>query len=98
MRISDWSSDVCSSDLHRLGGRRHRVGQHLAPVAHEQPLAFFGDPVVAALVIVCAELGAPEIDLLGDHREVLPKSVLKSSGRWSSVGMPVGCGGLAGLT
>src|SRR3546814_11191146 len=54
MRISDWSSDVCSSDL--------------APVAHEQPLALSGDPVVAALGIVCAELGAPEIDLLVDHR------------------------------
>src|SRR3546814_7041237 len=24
MRISDWSSDVCSSDLRRLGKRRHR--------------------------------------------------------------------------
>src|SRR3546814_2555280 len=23
MRISDWSSDVCSSDLHRRPGRRH---------------------------------------------------------------------------
>src|SRR3546814_6736872 len=26
MRISDWSSDVCSSDLHRDGGGNH-VGQ-----------------------------------------------------------------------
>src|SRR3546814_16450339 len=24
MRISDWSSDVCSSDLRRAGARRHR--------------------------------------------------------------------------
>src|SRR3546814_11000400 len=25
MRISDWSSDVCSSDLHQLGRRLHRA-------------------------------------------------------------------------
>src|SRR3546814_5546368 len=31
LRISDWSSDVCSSDLHRcLVGRHLRVGQLLA--------------------------------------------------------------------
>src|SRR3546814_10757562 len=27
MRISDWSSDVCSSDLERRGGQRGYVGQ-----------------------------------------------------------------------
>src|SRR3546814_16450838 len=31
MRISDWSSDVCSSDLH--GGD---IGQHAGLVAHDQ--------------------------------------------------------------
>src|SRR3546814_1280488 len=35
MRISDWSSDVCSSDLRYVGeGERHRTGlvDHAAPV------------------------------------------------------------------
>src|SRR3546814_8720547 len=30
MRISDWSSDVCSSDLHRQGHRRHDGDRELA--------------------------------------------------------------------
>src|SRR3546814_2724113 len=30
MRISDWSSDVCSSDLHRYGTPRARVEELLA--------------------------------------------------------------------
>src|SRR3546814_5788751 len=29
MRISDWSSDVCSSDLHPREQRRHRLGRLL---------------------------------------------------------------------
>src|SRR3546814_5469067 len=28
MRISDWSSDVCSSDLVQMGGGRAAAGQH----------------------------------------------------------------------
>src|SRR3546814_4666333 len=37
MRISDWSSDVCSSDLQRVARSLHRpqpgaCGQHVAPV------------------------------------------------------------------
>src|SRR3546814_1344817 len=33
MRISDWSSDVCSSDLHRDGTRPEEGGEHVsAPV------------------------------------------------------------------
>src|SRR3546814_3701559 len=35
MRISDWSSDVCSSDLHR----RH-VARHAPPVGQVTSLAF----------------------------------------------------------
>src|SRR3546814_9683059 len=31
MRISDWSSDVCSSDLHR--GSRSRPGEYFGPFA-----------------------------------------------------------------
>src|SRR3546814_6047995 len=32
MRISDWSSDVCSSDLHREGGRGIGEARRLDPV------------------------------------------------------------------
>src|SRR3546814_8286005 len=40
MRISDWSSDVCSSDLRRLGSGRNReiVGRHLAARHQRNPL------------------------------------------------------------
>src|SRR3546814_12429397 len=37
MRISDWSSDVCSSDLNRFAQRRDRI---LRPSRFEQNLAF----------------------------------------------------------
>src|SRR3546814_7724205 len=38
MRISDWSSDVCSSDLHTdcTGGNRHPD----TAIAHQQPTAY----------------------------------------------------------
>src|SRR3546814_13241142 len=46
MRISDWSSDVCSSDLHQSGrgsgdhGRaRLRFLQHLRPSASARPMS-----------------------------------------------------------
>src|SRR3546814_1113600 len=36
MRISDWSSDVCSSDLHRIGTGVGRHGaRHMRPAARE---------------------------------------------------------------
>src|SRR3546814_17089252 len=31
MRISDWSSDVCSSDLRARYGDRYRIGRYYAP-------------------------------------------------------------------
>src|SRR3546814_7716232 len=36
MRISDWSSDVCSSDLPRRRGRRDIVPYHLSRLARDQ--------------------------------------------------------------
>src|SRR3546814_7440067 len=50
MRISDWSSDVCSSDLIK-GGEAHAVGvvgQLLALVHHHVALFVEGDRVPAA--------------------------------------------------
>src|SRR3546814_3875122 len=40
MRISDWSSDVCSSDLNLRGGRRATA--HLARLGRRR-IAFLGD-------------------------------------------------------
>src|SRR3546814_18036718 len=37
MRISDWSSDVCSSDLHRTQAGGHAVGGHLVGVEGRHP-------------------------------------------------------------
>src|SRR3546814_10755355 len=51
MRISDWSSDVCSSDLRRRGRRSSRPRKGSFPASEEilyaEPLDFrlIGDPV-----------------------------------------------------
>src|SRR3546814_2938005 len=57
MRISDWSSDVCSSDLQRHVIRHmlefgHRLGQH-------------GGLDLLALAVVAVELGRHDIRLAG---------------------------------
>src|SRR3546814_6661178 len=38
MRISDWSSDVCSSDLVRTGGKQYRVAAGDKIVVENQPV------------------------------------------------------------
>src|SRR3546814_8410912 len=54
MRISDWSSDVCSSDLagmarmYARAGRRHRRARDRAPV-HRRRNAHFDPPRLAPL-------------------------------------------------
>src|SRR3546814_16868840 len=59
MRISDWSSDVCSSDLLRLGGIGHG-GVGVIPVALDaetlEILALHVDPVFGELAALEAEL------------------------------------------
>src|SRR3546814_16699062 len=57
MRISDWSSDVCSSDLLRRGGVSYRARQRRA--ASLQPLHQMGTGIIA--------LGL--LELLADHGE-----------------------------
>src|SRR3546814_8333774 len=48
MRISDWSSDVCSSDLGRVRARRRArrrpPAQHDAPSTRVHPLRWFNRP------------------------------------------------------
>src|SRR3546814_2844518 len=70
MRISDWSSDVCSSDLRRRRGRRRRrdlelrhvVGADLAQMTQVAPgwnrFAGVSRPVAAAVLAVLALLMA----------------------------------------
>src|SRR3546814_3162256 len=55
MRISDWSSDVCSSDLdHRRGQGGIHVGDHEgAPVAHPLEQRILGVTVEAVLEHEC---------------------------------------------
>src|SRR3546814_2478311 len=49
MRISDWSSDVCSSDLQVGGGRRPGVDQEIAVLVRHHGLAD-GEPAAAGSV------------------------------------------------
>src|SRR3546814_4079422 len=60
MRISDWSSDVCSSDLHphavvRGGGREHRPAALLAAFDFDTHRAQF--PVIALRAILRVQIG-----------------------------------------
>src|SRR3546814_8121253 len=51
MRISDWSSDVCSSDLQQLPAHRHR-GEELRRLkgpSHAEPGAVVGGQGIEAL-------------------------------------------------
>src|SRR3546814_17228851 len=48
MRISDWSSDVCSSDLHRRKGENNDKGQH----GRHDPA-----PVRATMIVLPQTLG-----------------------------------------
>src|SRR3546814_3233813 len=72
MRISDWSSDVCSSDLLRKGAVLHLLGQQAGVVVgdvgkapallqHVERLAAHGQPLEAAV-------GATVAGRQGDRR------------------------------
>src|SRR3546814_7116106 len=52
MRISDWSSDVCSSDLVEQAGRPFRLADE------PQPLGLFADEHVAADAVARHQPGA----------------------------------------
>src|SRR3546814_10552341 len=75
MRISDWSSDVCSSDLQglvvlvpALGADRHP--DHDVPTARAGHVATRAGPAVLRLeVLLAAEVdqGVQRVDTLDDH-------------------------------
>src|SRR3546814_6004733 len=82
MRISDWSSDVCSSDLGREGGAvleaRRRLDDHLRNVASEET----GQPQPRGRVIVDHQ--HPHDDLARpEERRVGKECVSTCRYRWS---------------
>src|SRR3546814_8118789 len=78
MRISDWSSDVCSSDLQIEGGE-HAVGagderrQQVRHQAHEDHLAFR----ITEAHVVLDELGT----VAGDHQAGVEHEIGRASCR-----------------
>src|SRR3546814_4604393 len=74
MRISDWSSDVCSSDLARdaAGGRRVRHQDHVP--AGQRDERGQGGALVAALLLV---------HLRSEERRVGKECVSTCRSRWS---------------
>src|SRR3546814_3647682 len=71
MRISDWSSDVCSSDLHRL--RRRRGGVALL---HHHPADVLGHRLAALVHAAGAQVDRSE------ERRVGKECVRTCRSRW----------------
>src|SRR3546814_4902989 len=66
MRISDWSSDVCSSDLKREGPRRWRAFIRNAKRLHEGDAIDFGN-TVSAIASDRTEDGSFALTFAGDE-------------------------------
>src|SRR3546814_5580245 len=76
MRISDWSSDVCSSDLH-LGDLHHLF------LVDDDAVGLFEDrlqPVVQVIGFLATMLAG---DVRSEERRVGKECVSTSSSRWS---------------
>src|SRR3546814_10033266 len=94
MRISDWSSDVCSSDLQKLGaftgeiqgGMLKDVGCSHVLVGHSERRALYGesDALVAQKFIAALACGLQPILCLGetlDEREANQRSEERRVGK-----------------
>src|SRR3546814_5438955 len=68
MRISDWSSDVCSSDLPAGGAEPSDVAHRVAPVS-ELPVQNAGQPLPVDHVVAGAEI------LVQQHRPLRQRGV-----------------------
>src|SRR3546814_3559310 len=73
MRISDWSSDVCSSDLQRLPWLPH----HPSPMLRARPLPYIRIPIAAAAPVGLSICGRSE------ERRVGKECVSTCRSRWS---------------
>src|SRR3546814_20843755 len=81
MRISDWSSDVCSSDLHLIAVRAGDAdGARSARAAHEARILV----IIASFIGVGAALTrAAETDVRSEERRVGKECVSTCRSRWS---------------
>src|SRR3546814_1812029 len=80
MRISDWSSDVCSSDLHE-DAAHHLHHQHLAATGHGE---YRGAPARRALgVIQRPQQPGVAVDVRSEERRVGKECVSTCRSRWS---------------
>src|SRR3546814_3336321 len=84
MRISDWSSDVCSSDLAKVPGRCH---QARAPVAKTVPVHAGRHPRIGVHLVRAHQVGGSRVMHVerDDHRrwlrELIDKQIGRASGR-----------------
>src|SRR3546814_16457129 len=83
MRISDWSSDVCSSDLADPGARRAQAGTEARPCAarerDRQPDVASGTPGATA----ARGRGGPPFRARSEERRVGKECVSTCRSRWS---------------
>src|SRR3546814_3372783 len=91
MRISDWSSDVCSSDLFlRRAGGGERVAQLAAAILDRRPRPFDADGGDGGLGLgdvgdgrACGEAGRQESSGRSEERRVGNECVSTCRSRWS---------------
>src|SRR3546814_10676208 len=68
MRISDWSSDVCSSDLYRTAELRERQHRHIEILGQRlEPAADFGD-FLHAMVAAAAPRAREQLEIIDHHQ------------------------------
>src|SRR3546814_7563298 len=65
MRISDWSSDVCSSDLDRLRGCAHRAAADVGDGFHCGRQAFLGRPEAQGKARLLAGVLGVDLGIVG---------------------------------
>src|SRR3546814_11987609 len=88
MRISDWSSDVCSSDLvdgpHRDPGRRTRRSRSVRPDMHAVTINLTIDPVQAPAAAATFSSDILTTVARSEERRVGKECVRTGRSRWGS--------------
>src|SRR3546814_4156669 len=84
MRISDWSSDVCSSDLDRLSLQRCQGLQTLVLlIGHINCQATHREPRIFVILHIITNVGMWEQPLRSEERRVGKECVSTCRSRWS---------------
>src|SRR3546814_9249388 len=87
MRISDWSSDVCSSDLHVIGAADKAERMQVQAVGDRT--RHHVDPAVGHLQLAAAQIVAerhrvsPDLRIRSEERRVGKECVSTCRSRWS---------------